>query len=677
MNGTHDRPIGPRGDLAPIAVARLGAVANLRAVALVALALFAASATACGVPDAFVPRSQPPGRPHDGLLDDRELQEIVELQVRRDGPSLARLLSHPRPRVRARAAYALGSVQDASAVPRLVRALEDPVAAVRTDAAFALGQISDSALSASASGPALARALTEETDPASRRAMIEALGKIGGLSQIDRLARVVDPDREADLVLALGRALVRGVPSDEALDRLVRSLAHADGDVRRNSAWAFGRAGAGRFWDARHQDVRLALSSYAVDDGAGAHLLKALGTSDDGSAEPMYLEWLANSPDWRSRQVAVEAIGRDASGHDPDVVAAVLSALADPSIQVSTSAAEFLAAQPRPESIQEALLGHVGDHPEDWQSATPIMALMARTGRSDVVVPWLRELDVANASRMAAALRVLGYLAGEEAVRELARLAGSPRAQIARAAYRELEGRWRADRSRVEVRSIYHELFRELVEVGNPVLRDDIGDVLADPAFASTDGDGGSPDVAPGGIAVSPEAAAPAATRLRRPAVPPSPDWSRLRALGAFPRLVLETERGTVVLALATEEAPLTVQVITGLAESGRYDGVPFHRVIGNFVAQAGDLSLGNDPGGPPVRLLGELTRIPYVRGVIGMARTAEKDSEGSQFFITHTMQPHLDAAYSAFGWVIEGMDVVDRIRVGDRVIAARVEVTR
>ncbi|TVP60222.1 MAG: peptidylprolyl isomerase [Gemmatimonadales bacterium] len=159
-------------------------------------------------------------------------------------------------------------------------------------------------------------------------------------------------------------------------------------------------------------------------------------------------------------------------------------------------------------------------------------------------------------------------------------------------------------------------------------------------------------------------------------------DVEYLRQLGPNPRLVLETDRGTLRILLAPDEAPLTVQTIARYAEAGHYDGVIFHRVIGNFVAQAGDFSAGDGSGGPGLAIRSELTRIPFRRGVIGMASSG-RDTEESQFFVTHSMQPHLDGsideggqwqAYTAFGWLEEGENALDQLMEGDRIVSATVE---
>ena len=151
-------------------------------------------------------------------------------------------------------------------------------------------------------------------------------------------------------------------------------------------------------------------------------------------------------------------------------------------------------------------------------------------------------------------------------------------------------------------------------------------------------------------------------------------DWTFLRAVGARPRLVLETERGRVVVELDTEEAPLTVQTVLQLAEQGRYDESPFHRVVPDFVVQGGDFERGDGYGGPGYAIRSEFTLLPFERGVIGIA-SAGKDTEGSQFFLMHSAQPHLDGRYTGVGRVVQGMEVVDRLLEGDRVERASVQV--
>ncbi len=136
----------------------------------------------------------------------------------------------------------------------------------------------------------------------------------------------------------------------------------------------------------------------------------------------------------------------------------------------------------------------------------------------------------------------------------------------------------------------------------------------------------------------------------------------------------IETERGNIVLDLYPEHAPKTVNNFVFLAQQGFYDGVKFHRVIANFMVQGGDPT-GSGRGGPGYKFQDELSTNPlrHGTGVISMAN-AGPNTNGSQFFITHAPQPHLDGKHTVFGKVVEGQDVVDAIRQGDTMIHVTVQ---
>ena len=134
------------------------------------------------------------------------------------------------------------------------------------------------------------------------------------------------------------------------------------------------------------------------------------------------------------------------------------------------------------------------------------------------------------------------------------------------------------------------------------------------------------------------------------------------------PIVTIEMENGDIIKAeLYPEIAPNTVNNFISLVKKGFYDGVIFHRVIPGFMIQGGDLQ-GRGIGGPGYCIKGEFTAnrfqndLKHTRGVLSMARTMAPNSAGSQFFIMHEDSPHLDGQYAAFGKLIEGEDVVDRI---------------
>ncbi len=131
----------------------------------------------------------------------------------------------------------------------------------------------------------------------------------------------------------------------------------------------------------------------------------------------------------------------------------------------------------------------------------------------------------------------------------------------------------------------------------------------------------------------------------------------------------IETNRGTIVLELFAQHAPLTVNNFVFLAQDGFYDGVTFHRVISDFMVQGGDPT-GSGRGGPGYRFADEFAGNPlkHERGVISMAN-AGPGTNGSQFFITHGPQPHLNGRHTVFGKVKSGMEVVDAIEQGDSMV--------
>jgi cyclophilin family peptidyl-prolyl cis-trans isomerase len=176
---------------------------------------------------------------------------------------------------------------------------------------------------------------------------------------------------------------------------------------------------------------------------------------------------------------------------------------------------------------------------------------------------------------------------------------------------------------------------------------------------------------------------------LERAAGKTIPMWSGWSALRATPRAIgwyenvvrsaviptlsgtpltatIRTVRGPIQLELFGADAPITVSNFLSLARSGYYRNTRFHRVVPNFVAQDGD-TRDDGNGGPGYAIRDEMNRHRYERGAVGMALSGP-DTGGSQYFITHSPQPHLDGHYTVFGRVLTGFDVLDRIVQGDRI---------
>jgi cyclophilin family peptidyl-prolyl cis-trans isomerase len=162
------------------------------------------------------------------------------------------------------------------------------------------------------------------------------------------------------------------------------------------------------------------------------------------------------------------------------------------------------------------------------------------------------------------------------------------------------------------------------------------------------------------------EAIRPAASREI-----PDAEWRALVSPAFSPHAYIETDRGVIEIEMAILDAPRTVANFMALARGKFFDGMAIHRVVPNFVVQAGD-NRGDGEGGPGYTIRDEINMRPYLRGTVGMALDWE-DTGGSQFFITHSPQPQLDGRYTVFGHVVAGMDVVDRLAPWDVIRRVRV----
>ena len=137
------------------------------------------------------------------------------------------------------------------------------------------------------------------------------------------------------------------------------------------------------------------------------------------------------------------------------------------------------------------------------------------------------------------------------------------------------------------------------------------------------------------------------------------------------PQAYIDTSKGTIQFELAVLDAPRTVANFIALVRKNYFRGVQLHRVVPDFVVQDGD-PRGDGEGGPGYTIRDEINQRPYLRGTVGMALDWA-DTGGSQFFITHSPQPHLDGRYTVFGQVVSGMDVVDRLQQWDTIERIRV----
>lgn len=673
-----------------------------------------------------IPVEAPQVRVGDDLRAFPELVEILGLQTRRDGTGLEPFLFHERREVRARAALALASVQDPERWDALHALLADPDAEVRRDAAFALGQIPQPDGAA-----ALMQALREEGDREARLALMEALGKQGDTRAASGLLEVEPlPEERFTYLIALSRLAMstQEYPPTGLVATLARSLYSGDDRVREASAYYFGRAPDPAIWVVTVDVVREAMDLMGLEAPALMHLAVALGRLRDPEDGPRLLRLLQEARDWRIRTNAARALASPEFLEIPGTRAALWHSVeGDPSEHVAVAAAEALASGFQiPEPVLDRAGAWVQGDPSRWRTHAPFLRPLATAGRGEVVVAWTRSQGREGEGRAAVrGLEVAAGMGGDEVSDLLFELANHPDPAVRSGAVASLAERWPRELGGAGGLTRYAELFAREIGEDPPLAASAAARALGHPTFhpygsvgilheawtwrgaphleseapvpmrevpvlealLRAMGETGDPQFLP----LLDEALAAPDHRLRRAAARAReeltgqevrglnlpdperlPDVAALEALGPDPELLLETNRGRVVVRLVPDQAPLTVTAMAELANAGAYDGTHFHRVVPNFVVQGGDVSLGDGTGGPGFALPSEFTQIPFLRGVIGMASSG-KDTEGSQFYLTHSMQPHLDGGYTSFGWVVSGEDVLDRLLEGDQILEARV----
>ena len=627
-------------------------------------------------------------------------------------PDLVALSLDPDAGVRRRAVLAIGRVGIPDGLPAVVAALSDPAEDVRATAAFAAGLIGTPA-----AVPPLEHALADAS-PLVRGRAADGLGLAGQPSSVGAIVQAsagcrdalpnVDPDDESfgkapeiDACRLAIFALVR-LKSYEGLARLTldehgQPISHwwpvafafqRLGDKQGTEALAtlassagvytpsFAMRGLAALKDVRVVPVAQGFASRAAADlrvriaavralgqvgGTGSvdtllalvrdrvtpqnlalEAVTALGRAHDARAFDTLLD-LVNDPWPTMRAAALES----AAAVEPDRFLFVIPSLgADHDWSVRAALAGILANLPA-DRVRDALVDLAGD--PDMRVRGPALTALAKVGAPDLTARLFEALDAPDFVLRATAARIVGQSKPEGGVAKLVAAYArgeSDATYVARAAALEALARYGGTDALAT-------LHQALADKEWPV-RWRAADLLHGP------GESSAQPLRPAPLRETPESFESAALL--------HPPYS--------PHMLVETHRGTIEIELDVVNAPLTSARIIAMARAGFFNGMKIHRVVPDFVVQAGD-PRGDGEGGPGYTMPDELSVTPYVRGTVGMALDF-RDTGGSQFFITLSPQPHLDDKYTAFGRVVNGFeyldqisqwDVIDRVQIWDGVI--------
>jgi len=646
-----------------------------------------------------------------------------------DAALIAEALSSSSSVIRSAAARSIGHVRARQQIPRLLTLLADPDTAVAAIAAFALGLMRDST-----TVPVLVSAIVRRAPAGVSAEAAWALGEIGAPSRrsIDSLLvainapppkPVVDTtrvtaatagqppvvvapppppiDARVTAALLLSAAKLRPLP----VTAIAPYLRSRDPELAWRAAYALARTPSAAV--VRPLADRILTNNAELRANIARGLARSAAGDSLAAVARRALDFLVEV---RDPHVRINAV-RSLASYGPAARLPVIAATRDTNPNVRITAAQSLARVMDRDLIRWAWL---------WESDTAFAyrkAVLEAATRTGVELPALREWRLSDDWRRRAALataagvapsplrgvelampltrevdprvRAAGYTALGDRIDSIAGVADSirvgfadrdPRARAA--AISALRGRARAaDAARIV--TVYRRSVADSVNDARVAAVEFLAAAWRNDSISFSDSlrraisalpqppDREVTGAARGASVFASWKADPIAARpiewyediVRRLVVP--------AMNGTQPSVQLVTERGTITLALAPLEAPLTVHNFLSLTTAGFYRNTRFHRVVPNFVAQDGD-PRGDGSGGPGYAIRDELNRLRYDRGALGMALSGP-DTGGSQYFITHSAQPHLDGGYTVFGRVLTGFSVLDALVEGDRLTEARI----
>jgi HEAT repeat protein/cyclophilin family peptidyl-prolyl cis-trans isomerase len=577
--------------------------------------------------------------------------------------------------VRATAAFALGLLAAKDAIDPLQAALKDPSTQVRGRAVEALGLIGDRAAAPAVADAAGCRGTIAAIEPDDeewpKTPEVElcrlALFALVRLRDFDALARTAQDEQ--------GQPVSRWWPVAYALQRI--------GDARAAPALlalasstgvytpAFAIRGLASLKDRRVVPIAKAIAAQAdADVRLRTAAIRALGQVGDAEAVPPLTALIFSSA--TPRNLALESVTALAGAGDREVFGTMLDLLTDP-WPAMRAAAITGAAKLDPEgfllvistfdrdpdwSVRVAIANALGALPADRATTAlqdlandddvrvrgPALEALARVDAPDLTKRLFDALEAPDFAVRATAARLMGERRPE---------GGAPRLSAAFA-------RGESDASPIARTAALMALAKYGGEEAQAVLRKGLADRDWPVRLRAAEllRELGQTDAV-----------------ASRPAVVRQPletfESPRLLRPEYSPHAFIELPHGTIEIELNVVDAPLTSWAFIELARAGFFNGLRIHRLVPNFVIQAGD-PRGDGEGGPGYTIRDELSTLPYLRGTVGMALDG-RDTAGSQFFITVSPQPHLDGKYTVFGKVVNGFDLLDRVQVWDVIQRVRI----
>ena len=573
---------------------------------------------------------------------DPVIRRIYDLADQRDADGLLYYLQDSNMNYRGEALLCMGSVQPVGMADTLYHAMQTNADGVRMMGAFALGQTRHPD-----AVPYIREALKNERNELVRGMLFEALGKCGDEAQLNWMARQKVKFQESEGYLAgILRFGIRRITSLSGNAQLVKLM--FTGSSR--TGMIFGSYYLGRYagmdWLQLHPDSVLALYEKERDPEVRANLIKAVIRAMDEKAWVMVSHLLDSDVDYRIKvnclhsmsllpwNKALKQVLKLAEGENPNVSVAAAEAVQKNGVYTDLpvllkSIKKTTNWRSRSLLLQKALDLVYGKAGLVKKVEKMIFESLANTTRPVEQAWYLKCLtpDPLQYTRVAQALkRAAGPVVATAALETL--IAMQKSSHFATAAEK-------MNKQGVDLKAEFSKIYRKAIQSGD--------------------------------LALVTLASAQLKKPFKTPPVDHHPiDWERVIQIPPRQQVAVVTNKGEFVIRLNVNWCPATVSAFLELAETGFYNNGMIHRVVPDFVVQDG-CPRGDGWGGPDFTIRSEFSPVPFLAGALGMASSG-KDTEGSQWYVTHSATPHLDGSYTNFGTVVSGMEVVNRLEVGDRI---------
>jgi cyclophilin family peptidyl-prolyl cis-trans isomerase/HEAT repeat protein len=620
------------------------------------------------------------------IYQEEEIRKIYEFQNQRNSEALWAYLSHEKALYRKVAAQAFGSVQDSSSLDTLMVLLNDEHELVRKAAAFAIGQIANH----KAEG-GLVYAVQKEEFASVKATIFEAIGKCSSTSGLHFLVSVNEENGVLNLGISKGLyfAGVRGVKDSLSINKQATFLhPNMPLEVRRMSAQYFSRFRNSSNY-ASHQNLLLKVLKEDTDEIVKTNIalalsklsnevvLNALVTASENNSIYLkinILRALKNFPEEISSKTALKYLT-----HENPQVSITAAEYFVQNIQVKDTTVLFPVLESKlNERTKAILLG----------ALFKIEASLSKDILSLIAKNYLESSNAYHKSALlqASSQNIHGFQWISQQFEEAKEVVVKTTAFESILALR-LHSQWNELTSKnPQAKAQFIKNVKTAIQSADIALVSLSGEAIADEKyelrkeFTKTELQNAQNQlILPSGIEahIALQKAIDAldskkSENVSNPQYFKPIDWEGITKLSARQLATISTTKGDILIELLVNEAPISSSLFAELATQGFFKDRFFHRVVPNFVAQGG-CPRGDGYGGLPQVIRSEFAPVYFERGHIGLA-SAGKDTESCQFFICHVPTPHLDGRYTNFAKVLEGMEVVDKLEIGDKILEIRLE---